>query len=126
MEEDDENGFFGIVNNKYVIFDDLCFIDGSYMMNVYNDIYGWGFWGQEYIWIKMDVYICIFSIIEKEYYYLRVLNLFDFDVYDNILSEFIVFLSNVNGGIGMVGFSIEINYMLIVKNNVVFLMVLDL
>ena len=118
-EEDDENGLFGTVNNKYAIFDDSRFTDGSYTMNVYNDIYGWGFWGQEYIWIKTDVYIRILSITEKEYYYLRALNLLDSDAYDNTLSEPIAFPSNVNGGTGMVGFSTETNYMLTVKNNAV-------
>ena len=125
-EEDDENGLFGTVNNKYAIFDDSRFTDGSYTMNVYNDIYGWGFWGQEYIWIKTDVYIRILSITEKEYYYLRALNLLDSDAYDNTLSEPIAFPSNVNGGTGMVGFSTETNYMLTVKNNAVPPMVPDL
>ena len=113
-------------NNKYAIFDDSRFTDGSYTMNVYNDIYGWGFWGQEYIWIKTDVYIRILSITEKEYYYLRALNLLDSDAYDNTLSEPIAFPSNVNGGTGMVGFSTETNYMLTVKNNAVPPMVPDL
>jgi hypothetical protein len=118
-EEDDENGLFGSVTNKYAIFDDSRFADGSYTMTVYNDIYGWGFWGSEYTWIKTDVYIRILSITEKEYYYLRALNLLDSDAYDNTLSEPIAFPSNVNGGTGMVGFSAETNYMLTVKNHAV-------
>ena len=40
-----ENGLFGTVNNKYAIFDDSRFTDGSYTMNVYNDIYGVGILG---------------------------------------------------------------------------------
>ena len=63
---------------------------------------------------------------EKEYYYLRALNLLDSDAYDNTLSEPIAFPSNVNGGTGMVGFSTETNYMLTVKNNAVPPMVPDL
>lgn len=125
-EEDDENGLFGSITNKYAVFDDSRFADGSYTMTVYNDIYGWGFWGSEYTWIKTDVYIRILSITEKEYYYLRALNLLDSDAYDNTLSEPIAFPSNVNGGTGMVGFSAETNYMLTVKNHVIPPMVPDL
>lgn len=56
---------------------------------------------------------------EKEYYYLRALNLLDSDAYDNTLSEPIAFPSNVNGGNRNGWIQRRTNYMLTVKNHAV-------
>lgn len=104
--EDNDNGIFDYVENKYGIFDDSRFKNSSYTMTVYNDMRIPRYMDLP-VNIKVDVIIHLLSITETEYYYLKALNLLDSDAYDETITEPVKLPSNVNGGIGVVGISTE-------------------
>nr|WP_262494108.1 DUF4249 domain-containing protein [Massilibacteroides vaginae] len=55
--------------------------------------------------LSLDVQVNLFSLCEAEYYYLRALNIYDSDDYDEAFNPPVRFPSNVNGGVGIVGIS---------------------
>lgn len=112
--EESNNGLFETIENKYNVFDDSRFTNTAYTMTVYNylynDFYQWGASQENIKHLKRDVTIRILSITKAEYYYLKALNALESDAYDESINEPIRFPSNVNGGIGIVGFSTERAY----------------
>lgn len=109
--EEADNSFFDVIENKYNVFDDSRFTNSAYTMTVYNWAsmdYNWNWY--KVVHAKKDVTVRILSITEAEYYYLKVLNAVDSDAFDETINEPIRFPSNVNGGIGIVGFSSERNH----------------
>lgn len=106
--DDEDNGMFDTVKNIYGVFDDSRFKNSAYTMTVYNQIYNDVFpgYGDN---VKTDVTIRLLSITETEYYYLKALNQVDSDSYDETINEPIRYLSNVNGGTGMLGISTEVS-----------------
>lgn len=111
-DEDADNAFFEVIENRYNVFDDARFTNSAYTMTVYNSaiLNNRSNW-TDVIHIKTDVTIHILSITETEYYYFKALNAVDSDAFDESINEPIRFPSNVNGGIGIVGFSTERNYL---------------
>lgn len=110
--EEADNAFFDVIENKYNVFDDSRFTNSAYTMTVYNWASMNYSWNQNKVFhAKEDVIIRILSITEAEYYYLKVLNAVDSDAFDETINEPIRFPSNVNGGIGIVGFSTERNHL---------------
>ena len=110
--EEADNGLFDVIENRYNVFDDSRFTNNTYTMTVYNQKpldYSWNW--NKVVHAKADVTIRIVSITEAEYYYLKVLNALDSDAFDESVNEPIRFPSNVNGGIGIVGFSTERSYL---------------
>lgn len=107
----DDNFYIPQIKNSYCVFDDIR-LNGTYTMTTsfyrssvfyfdpyYNPI---GF-NPEYVANKYDIHLI--SITETYYYYLKALNIISSDNYDEYLSMPVSFPSNVEGGIGFVGFS---------------------
>ncbi len=107
--------------NMYSIFDDHRFADSQYAMTAYtytlvNKVYfnldEWNnpegeYEEYQYQWCRSDIHIRLLSITEKEYYYMKLLNVIDSGSYNEVLHEPISFPSNVHGGTGIVGISSE-------------------
>ena len=104
--DDDDNGIFDNIENKYGVFDGSRFKNSSYTMTVYNNIRAPRYL-QLPVNIEVDVIIHLLSITETEYYYLKALNLLESDSYDETINEPIRLPSNVNGGLGVIGISTE-------------------
>lgn len=104
--DDEENGLFASVENKYGVFNDTRFKDASHTFTVYSLPSDVSLLFK--IHQKIDIAVRILSITEKEYYYLKALNLFQSDNYDPKMSEPIKFPSNVQGGTGIVSISSEV------------------
>ena len=101
---DDENSLVNQAENEFCVFDD-SYLNGRYTMTVSSYI------ADHYIpsllknkRISTTLKVCLISITEAEYYYLRALNLYYSNNYEEYLSQPISFPGNVHGGIGIVGF----------------------
>lgn len=110
VDDDDWNDLFGQAKNRYSVFDDSRFRNSEYTMTAsmligdpvrYNS-------EQKELFTK-TMTVKLLSISETEYYYLKALNIFDSDDYNEVIYEPIRFPSNVNGGAGIVGISTESN-----------------
>lgn len=92
--------------NKMNIFDDSR-LSGSYTLNVSYPLITWYDtpWDMYIKQLSRRVKIRLISITESEFYYLRALNLYVSDNYDDILSQPIRYPSNIHGGTGIFGIS---------------------
>lgn len=110
--EDRDNGIFDKVENKYSTFDDSRFANASYTMTVYNRPFpDYGYYNPDSVFhVKTDVTVRLLSITKDEYYYLNALSTIDSDGYDDHINEPVRLPGNVNGGLGIVGFSTERRY----------------
>lgn len=108
-ENDDRyNVLLHNVKNVYSVFPDNQFKDRSYTLHVYTRYrpakefaYEWRHF------IQTQARICIQSLTEEEYLYLRALTLLDSDEYEEALMEPVIVPNNVTGGLGFVGASSE-------------------
>lgn len=109
---DDDNSIFTPIINNYGVFDNSR-INGSYtmivsMMYPYLSSY-LGFyepeWYDDLKLVEVDLDVHLLSISETYYYYLKALNTYDSDDYDDYLNLPVKFPSNVQGGVGVVGVS---------------------
>ena len=97
---------FPQVENYHAIFDDTQ-LNATYTMTTsfYRpDIYYIGF-NRNIERISIDFTIHLISITEMQYYYLKALNITSSGSYDEYLSMPVSYPSNVEGGVGFVGFS---------------------
>ena len=105
---DDDNSLVSPVENDYCIFND-SYLNGTYTMiisaRISSDYFN-DWWGIKDEKISTTFKIRLISITEAEYYYLRALNLYYSENYEEYLSQPISFPSNVHGGVGIVGFEI--------------------
>lgn len=108
--DDEENGLFPTINNKYNIFNDNTFRDSRATLKVYTPLYTdeyppfteWDHY-YEHIDCKLTITVRLLSITEAEYRYLKALNCLDDGDYDNTLMEPVSLPCNVTGGLGFVG-----------------------
>lgn len=105
--EDDSNSFFPIIGNRYNIFTDSYFTDASATLRVFTD-YGYSFY-PDYWYTRIrqthKAVVCIHSLTEAGYRYLKALNCLQDDEYDDTLMEPVCLPSNVEGGLGFVDIS---------------------
>ena len=95
--DDDENAMFPTnIENKYSIFTDNRFTNSSATLKVYTPLY--------------DDNYDILQSLNYTRCYLKALNCMDDEDYDEALMEPISLPSNVEGGLGFVGISSEIQY----------------
>ena len=109
--EDHDDFFFTASQNRYAVFDDSR-INGTYTMTVSTPLmpyYYYYFPGIDIERLSLDIKVRLISLCEAEYYYLRALNVFDSDDYDEAFNPPVRFPSNINGGVGVVGISSETN-----------------
>lgn len=102
---DEDNGIFNQQENLMNIFDDSR-LNGTYTMTVSSPAYGnfyWWYSGTK--GIGKELTIRLITLTEYQYYYYRALNLYNSSNYDEVLTQPITLPSNVNGGLGIVGFS---------------------
>lgn len=106
--EDTDDSPIPVYENIYAIFDDSR-LSGSYTMTTSLPFYGYYGYHQDFKAerISMDVVVRLISLTEAEYYYLRALNVYDSIDYDEMLSPPVRFPTNVTGGTGIVGVSVE-------------------
>ena len=105
-DTDMSNGLYPTIYNLYGIFNDSYFKDDSYTLNVKVAISD-----SEYSYPSVDevkytrseLSISVQSITEKQYDYLRIMNILDSDNYDPMMDQPIQIPSNVIGGLGFVG-----------------------
>ena len=103
-----ENEFIPQEGNNYMIFDD-SHLNGTYTMTTsfyrpdYDHFPSYREGALERV--SVDFYVHLISITEKQYYYLKALNIISSGAYDESLSMPVSFPSNVEGGVGFVGFS---------------------
>jgi hypothetical protein len=101
---------FPQIENVYAIFDDTR-LNGTYTMKT-------SFHNGYFLWRHLDpppgvvveravacLEVHLMSITEMQYYYIKALNILKSDSYDEYLSAPIAIPSNVEGGVGIVGFS---------------------
>lgn len=106
-ENDDRyNNILRNIKNVYSVFMDNHFKNQSYTLRVYTRYrpakefaYEW----QKHI--QTQARICIQSLTEEEYRYLRALTLLSSDEYEEALMEPVIIPTNVTGGLGFVGAS---------------------
>lgn len=107
-EVENDMGIFDPSSNLYAVFDDSR-LKGSYTMTVsINNINGYGYSYSPYKPIDSEIRtlkISLECISEAQYYYLRALNLYYSDNYDEMLSQPIQLPSNVKQGTGIIGLS---------------------
>lgn len=108
VDDDDLSDLFGQAKNIYSVFDDSRFKNSEYTMtaSMFISTPFPGNSGQEELFTK-TMTVKLLSISETEYYYLKALNIFDSDGYNEVIYEPVRFPSNVNGGTGIVGISTE-------------------
>lgn len=107
---DEKTGILLPAENKYGVFDDTRFTNSSYVMTVSAPKTSLGTqMKMKKTFYKADAIIHLMSISEKEYYYLKALNIYDSDNFIKDISEPIHFPTNVKGGIGILGVSVEHN-----------------
>lgn len=100
----EDNGLISQTENRAFIFDDSQ-LNGTYTMTVSAYLSGRYYYGEtdfEYVSTAIDLYLI--SITEAEYYYLRALNLFYSDNYEEAISQPVSFPGNIQGGVGIIGF----------------------
>lgn len=106
--DDEENGITTTTSNTYGIFDDSRFLNSEYTMtvsqgNTYPSYYSSDNIKRE----SISVTVYLQCISKAEYYYLQALNRSIDNSDDDILSEPVHLPTNINGGIGLLGFSTE-------------------
>lgn len=107
---DNDDSFFTSFQNRYTIFNDSR-INGTYTMTVsvplsnYYGLYYLSDTNIELVGFRLDIKVSLISLCEAEYYYLRALNIYDSDDYDETFNPPVRFPSNVVGGTGIVGVS---------------------
>lgn len=120
--EDIEQGMFPQTLNSYGIFDDSFFSGELYTLTINVpvhknfDYFYYSYEGVPFKKKQASIHskISLLAITEDEYLYMRALNFYDSDNYDEIFSEPVRFKSNVNGGLGIVGASSEDNRELLI------------
>ena len=103
-----EDDIFPLVENRHAIFDDTR-LNTTYSMitsfyrpeNYHHDIGNYNFVER----VSIDFKVHLISITEMQYYYLKALNTIMSGSYDEYISMPVSYPSNVEGGIGIVGFS---------------------
>lgn len=105
--QEEDVGILTSTPNKYGIFEDRYFSNGEYTLTINVPKSSWWYDSLEdtskrkkkstYMRIKL------IAISDTEFQYLRTLNFYDSDNYDETMSEPIRFFSNVNNGLGIVG-----------------------
>lgn len=113
--DDDENTMFPTIDNKYNIFTDNRFSNSSATLKVYTPLYDdnydiLGSLSYTRCYLKHTITVRLLSLPETYYRYLKALNCMDDDDYDESLMEPISLPNNVEGGLGFVGVSSEIQY----------------
>lgn len=111
--DDEENGMFPTIKNKYNIFTDNRFSNSSVTLKVYTRLFD-DFYAAEVYYGKVHrkhtVTVRLLSFPEIGYRYLRALNTLGDDDYDESLMEPISLPNNVKGGLGFVGVCSGIEY----------------
>lgn len=103
--EDNDDFIFSSVQNEHAIFDDLR-INGTYTMTTSVPFYIPYFYNEVKVErFSLDIRVNLISLCEAEYYYLRALNIYDSEDYDETFNPPVRFPSNLNGGVGIVGMS---------------------
>ena len=107
--DDEENGISTTsYSNTYGVFDDSRFLNSEYTMTVSQDNTSSSYYYYENIKREsISVTIYLQCISKAEYYYLQALNRSIDNSDDDILSEPVHLPTNINGGIGILGFSTE-------------------
>lgn len=110
--DDEENGMFPTIDNKYNIFTDNRFKNSSVTLKVYTPHYEnhYPTETQRYydqIYRTQTIIVRVLTLTEDEYRYLNALNCLDDDDYDNTLMEPVSLPGNVKGGLGFVGVCAE-------------------
>ena len=114
--DDDENAMFPTnIENKYSIFTDNRFTNSSATLKVYTPLYDDNYdilqsLNYTRCYLKQNITVRVLSLPETYYRYLKALNCMDDEDYDEALMEPISLPSNVEGGLGFVGISSEIQY----------------
>lgn len=92
--------------NQLNVFDDSR-LNGPYTLNVSYPLFSWISrpWNMEVKQLNRKVKVRLIATTESEFYYLKALNLYVSDNYDDFLSQPIRYPSNVHGGIGIFGIS---------------------
>ena len=104
-----DDDIFPQAENRFAVFDDKQ-LNTTYTMttnfsrpdNYYYNTIGINNFIER---VAVDYKVHLISITEMQYYYLKALNTFYSDSYDEYLSMPVAFPSNVQGGVGFVGFS---------------------
>ena len=104
-----DDDIFPQTENRYAVFDDKQ-LNSTHTMttsfirpNEYDSYYMWANSIIDRVSVEFKVHLL--SITEIQYYYLKALNIVNDDSYDEYLSMPVVYPSNVEGGVGIVGFS---------------------
>ena len=107
--DDEENGITTTSSNMFGIFDDSRFLNSEYTMTVSQEnTYPTYFSSSNNAKRKsINVTVYLQCISKAEYYYLQALNRSIDNADDDILSEPVHLPTNINGGIGILGFSAE-------------------
>ena len=113
--DDDENAMFPYIDNKYNIFTDNRFSNSSATLKVYTPLYDDNYNILESLhytrcYLKHTITVRLLSLPETYYRYLKALNCMDDDDYDEVIMEPISLPNNIEGGLGFVGVSSEIQY----------------
>lgn len=115
--DDDVNGMLPYIENKYNIFSDNRFSNSSATLKVYTPLYDNNYdiltsLSYTYCRLKQDITVRLLSLPETYYRYLKALNCMDDDDYDEALMEPVSLPSNVEGGLGFVGVSSAVQYII--------------
>ncbi len=113
--DDDENAMLPVIENKYNIFTDNRFTNSSATLKVYTPLYDYNYdilnsLSYTRCYLKHTITVRLLSLPETYYRYLKALNCMDDDDYDEALMEPISLPNNVDGGLGFIGVSSEIQY----------------
>jgi hypothetical protein len=113
--EDDDNGLLTPVRNNYGVFDNSR-ISGTYTMITsmmipyfhfdYPDYYQSSDRYEDIKRIKVKAKVRLLSISKMQYFYLKALNTYDSEDYDDYFNLPVKFPSNIEGGTGIFGISI--------------------
>ena len=108
--DDEENGISTTsYSNTYGVFDDSRFLNSEYTMTVSqeNTSSSSYYYSDNIKQESISVTVYLQCISKAEYYYLQALNRSIDNSDDDILSESVHLPTNINGGIGILGFSTE-------------------
>ena len=104
-----DDDIFPQTENLYAVFDDKQ-LNSTYTMTTSfirpNEYDSYSMWANSIIdRVSVEFKVHLLSITEIQYYYLKALNIVNDESYDEYLSMPVVYPSNVEGGVGIVGFS---------------------
>lgn len=106
--DDEENGITTTSSsNTYGVFDDSRFLNSEYTMTVSQENVSSSYYSDNIKRESISVTVYLQCISKAEYYYLQALNRSIDNSDDDILSEPVHLPTNINGGIGILGFSTE-------------------